>query len=825
MSAGRTDELAVVVTDWPAAWQQPGLFALGLTGVGMTATAAADTVLAGLLDPVADVAEGVQRLIDSEELRPARTLLERTGTSLTEEQRTELADRITRAAAAARTARQPRAHRLATRARALKLPADEEYWSLLASDSGREADGALDEWEEALDGEAAKRRTAIEKHFAGLHRDRIAIARACLKSGEYAVAEHVVTQTEHEQGWLGPASVSRPPRWPYRHSYDRVVEWFLGKAAAPADFAEHRPAPSDEQAWALVTALQDAYAELNQNSARVLADAFGHLIQDAPTIHRVRPSDNGGFTVELSCFVDARLPWLAPSWRTTLHIGTRLPEPGAEPLLWLPTSVDRPVLPQGVAVVEPHLLFSLLEPDGEGRSYPTQWRRMNMLRHVCAQLPFDQVVNLAEQDLGDEAGIRASLLWLFDVLGLCAAPEVADMVLFYTAAVPAALEAMLRELSRPRRPRDLVHEDLSRLRNDPDATRAVRAAVFAPLNDDMPARVVCGALLGAAARLGTDRVSIRRLDAELDDLTMLLMEEYEREGERPRNLALERIDIDNTLTRVENAGLAERRGDDVVLPGAGLVSLIAGDEAIADTVRVLRRLHENLDEAEELARLLLLSRTERQNKHVKKGFLYALDQLRGRQAVTGDPVERRAIEDQITALDELVADCTAIESGDVEHAVRTTTFDFVGLARSLMQAQRPTGRVEVEVVDRTEGDGDVTARRLLVQLTLSDLILNATQAMDEVKSPRRAVRITVRHQDTATERFLVADVEDSGPGFGNTDRTELDRVRKANGMPGGEGLQHALRALEACRGKLERIQGNSPDLGGAHLRVWLPLAM
>jgi hypothetical protein len=261
-----------------------------------------------------------------------------------------------------------------------------------------------------------------------------------------------------------------------------------------------------------------------------------------------------------------------------------------------------------------------------------------------------------------------------------------------------------------------------------------------------------------------------------------------------------------------------------VLPGPGLVSLIAGAEATADTVQVLRRLHENLDEAEELARLLLLSRTERQNQHVKKGFLYALDQLRGRLAQTGDPVERGALQDQILALDELVADCTAIENGDVEHAVRTTTFDFVVLARSLVQAQRPTGRVEVEVVDRTEGNGDVTARLLLVQLTLSDLILNATQAMDAAESPLRAVRMTVGHQDTATERFLVVDVEDSGPGFGNTDRTELDRLRRAKGMPGGEGLQHAVRNMEACRGKLERLQGSSPDLGGAHLRIWLPLA-
>ncbi|MFJ8906478.1 hypothetical protein ACIRG8_15320 [Streptomyces sp. NPDC102359] len=825
MSETPPDELTAMIMDWPMAWRQPGLFALGLTGTGLTASGAADAVLEGLLLPVADPAGGVQRLIDSQDFRTARALLERACSGLTEGQRAELADRIDRAVAATRSELQPRVHRLAARATALGLSADEDYWSLLAHDSGEEARSALDEWETELDDAVAARRQGIEDRSGQLHPEQLVVALACLDSGEYDLAERVAAQPAYEPGLAGPASVSRPPRWPYgRHPSARVVEWFLGAAAAPADFGEHRPVHSDEHAWALLNAVHQAHGALDEACARRLADAFGHLVQDAPAIHRVQRTNDGGFTVELSCFVDSRLPWLSLSWRTTLHIGPEPPLPGTEPRLWLPTSDDRVEPPEGVAVVEPHFLFSLLTLDGEGRVRPTQWRRMNVLRHVSAQLPFDRVASLADQDLGDGTGTKAELLWLFDLLGLRAAPEVADMVLYYSAAVPAALEALLAELSRARRPRDLGHEDLTALRNSPEAARVLRQAVFAPLRDDVPAQVVCGALFGGAARLGTDRVSAEQLEVELEDLTMLLMEEYERERLRPRNLPLERIDADSALTRLENEGLVQRSGVDVVLPGTGLVSLLSGEETVTDTVKALRRLHENLDQAEELARLLLVSRTERSHQHVKKGHLYALEQLQSRLAKASDPVERSAVQAQVTAQEELIGDLNAMEKGDVERAVRTTTFDMLVLAESLAEAQRAAGQVQAEVVDRTDGESGVTARRLLVQLTLNDLLLNAAQAMDAAQSARRTVRITVGRRDTATERFLVADVEDSGPGFGNADRTALDRIRRANGMPGGEGLVHAQRNMEACRGRLEQIREPSVDLGGAHLRLWLPLA-
>ncbi len=632
------DELTAMIMDWPMAWRQPGLFALGLTGTGLTASGAADAVLEGLLLPVADPAGGVQRLIDSQDFRTARALLERACSGLTEGQRAELADRIDRAVAATRSELQPRVHRLAARATALGLSADEDYWSLLAHDSGEEARSALDEWETELDDAVAARRQGIEDRSGQLHPEQLVVALACLDSGEYDLAERVAAQPAYEPGLAGPASVSRPPRWPYgRHPSARVVEWFLGAAAAPADFGEHRPVHSDEHAWALLNAVHQAHGALDEACARRLADAFGHLVQDAPAIHRVQRTNDGGFTVELSCFVDSRLPWLSLSWRTTLHIGPEPPLPGTEPRLWLPTSDDRVEPPEGVAVVEPHFLFSLLTLDGEGRVRPTQWRRMNVLRHVSAQLPFDRVASLADQDLGDGTGTKAELLWLFDLLGLRAAPEVADMVLYYSAAVPAALEALLAELSRARRPRDLGHEDLTALRNSPEAARVLRQAVFAPLRDDVPAQVVCGALFGGAARLGTDRVSAEQLEVELEDLTMLLMEEYERERLRPRNLPLERIDADSALTRLENEGLVQRSGVDVVLPGTGLVSLLSGEETVTDTVKALRRLHENLDQAEELARLLLVSRTERSHQHVKKGHLYALEQLQSRLAKASDP--------------------------------------------------------------------------------------------------------------------------------------------------------------------------------------------
>ncbi|WP_158933523.1 hypothetical protein [Streptomyces sp. NRRL S-1868] len=837
MSALEAEVLASVLADWPDAWRHPTLFALSAQGAPTDAATAADALLTDLMEPATEPADCFGRLVDAGEFAAARALLAQPGTGLSG----ELAGRIDRAVAAARNRLQPRAHHLETQARALNVSAGEGTWSALLSRSRREAEAELDRLAAHLATAAEERRAAVEAYFPELDEERARIARACLESGEYAVAEQVATQPEPETWLDAPATVPRPSWWDYpQHADEEALRWFTGEAPAPPDFGQHLPAPGDTQGRELIDALHEVYAGLTAQSAQRLAAALDALVSDVPV--RYRPQQAGdGFSVELCGFTDRRFPWLALPGRLPLHIGAEPPADDRSPQLWLPTSAYRPPeLPPGTALLEPRQLFVLVEPDSAGRAPNTQWRRVNLLRQVCARLPFAHVVDVAGVDLGDEADTRAALLWILDLLGFRTSPEVPDMALYYTAAVPQALAAVVRELSRTLgRPGRLTHEHLSGLRTSPEAVRAVRDAVFGLL-DDLPARVVLGALLGRAAQLGGARVPAEALLDELDDLAVLVMEECEREGSREPDLRPERIDVDGALERIEAAGLAEPDQDTApdgpdtgpgaapaapatVLPGQGLVALLAGEELTGWTVRELRRLHEDRDRVEEHARLVLLNRTTRQNEHARKGYEFAREQLLERLERTAEPAEREVLRRRIEALRQRIAEHEAIGRRDVEALVQSATFDLVALVREFTESQQHAGRATVEIVDETRGSSLVTATPVLVRLTLDDLVLNAAQAMDAADSPRRTVRITVRHQDTATERFVVADVEDSGPGFGNADRSALDLVRRRNGMPGGEGLRHAQRNLEACRGGLERLPDRSA-LGGAHLRIRLPQA-
>ncbi|MFC6089072.1 hypothetical protein [Saccharothrix lopnurensis] len=804
-----------VVAEWPQAWRQPGLLALASRGEADRATAAR-AVLDGILHPVVDVADGVQRLIELGEFAAARALMGRSPSVLSAEHAGELGERLERAVGAASNRLGERAHRLRIRAAAVGQAVD-PAWADLLADSATAAERELDEFEKFVDAVADDRVTAIRARFPELDRERVLIAEACLRGGEYDVAESVVTHSD-ESTWLSlPATVPHLGGWAYADEpADSVLGWYLRQEESPADFEQCLPFKTDTKAWSLIRALHDVHDELTEESARELGRAIDDLVNDIPVNHRARAAGSG-YDVELRGLVDPRFSWLALPKRLTLHIGPTRPAVGGTKV-WLPVGGTDPEPAAGLAVLEPSVLFQLLDPAG-AHLQSTPNRRVALLRHVCAQLAFDQVVDIAGADLGSGADTRATLLWVLDLLGLVISPEVPDMVVYLSAGMPEAMAAIIRELCRIVGPaEELAHEDLVRLRDDTEAVRAVTEAVFGPVADHLDACVVYGALLGRAARLGVASVTPDQLDAELDELTLLLMEAHEKSGERDRDFPIGRIDLAAAGNVLRDAGLLGP-GAEYELPGQGLVALLGRPGLTEATTAWLTRFHKERDDLEDNTRLMLRSRTSWHYEHARKGHLYALAQL---TASLGVGVDNAGLRERIRAQQALIDEFTAIEKGDIDALLHSSVFDFAGLAREIADGQRKIRDLDFEVVE-PDGTTSVTAIKVLVHLTLSDLYLNALQAMEAAESRTRRIRVTLRYEDSETQRYLLADIEDSGPGYGRADRSRLDEIRKTYGMSGGEGMRHAKANLAACRGRLERMP-DSADLGGACLRVRLPLA-
>ncbi|WP_370945369.1 hypothetical protein AB5J62_40790 [Amycolatopsis sp. cg5] len=804
-----------LVAEWAQAWRQPDLLALASRGEVDSATAAR-TVLDGILRPVTNVADGAQRLIDLGEFAAARTLIKRARSVLSTERAGELGERVERAVGAASNRLGERAYRLRVRAATVGQTAD-LGWAELLKDSRTAAERELDEFEKSVDIVAGKRVAAIRARLPELDRDRALIVEACLRGGEYDVAESVLAHSD-EAAWLNlPATVPHLGGWVYADEpAHAVLSWYIRQAEAPADFEQRLPFKTDTKAWGVIRALSDVHEQLTEESARVLGSAIDDLVNDTPVNHRAR-AVGSGYDVELRGLVDPRFPWLALPNRLTLHIGATRPKVDGTKV-WLPIGNDEPEPGAGVVILKPSVLFQLLDPAG-AHLQTAHNRRVALLRHVCAQLGFDQVVDLAGADLGDGADTRAVLLWMLDLLGLVVSPEVPDMVVYLSAGLPEALAAIVRELCRiVGSAKTLAHEDLIRLREDPESVAAVTEAVFAQVADHLDACVVYGALLGRAARLGVAAVTLDQLNAELENLTLSLMEAHEKSGERDRDFPVERIDIAAAASVLEDAGLLET-GAEYVLPGQGLVALVGRSGLTEATAEWLARFHKDRDELEDNTRLMLRSRTSLHYEHAKKGHLYALEQLTATLNAGLDNVELR---DRIKAQQALINDFTAIEKGDIDALLHSTVFDFAELAREIADGHRKTRNLDFEVV-KPDGPTAVTAIKVLVHLTLSDLYLNALQAMEAAKSQPTRIRVTLRYEDSDTQRYLLADIEDSGPGYGKADRSRLDELRRTYGMSGGEGMRHAKANLTACRGQLERMP-DSVDLGGACLRVRLPLA-
>ncbi|WP_067178150.1 sensor histidine kinase [Microtetraspora niveoalba] len=811
-----------VVRDWPGLWRHPDL-AAALTR-DEDRPDLAGLLLRGLADPLT-VEESAGRLIAGGEFATAEELHQRA--RLAASAAKEIADRLDRARASAAVRIDHDVAALRRRAAGAGVPLEADVRGLTEAAWRRLGDaeamlGELDATVRALEEEATRElRRSLAARAAGLdQRDRAVRAwmessEACVQAREFETARALIGDGPlHRHADTEPRLVPRlREAWPYdEDDLETIMSWYFDPAApCPPGFAVWRPAEDDAAAWALLGALRDAARDVNRDSAGALLGALHELLG---TDHPWLELDDAGHGVmtRISLPDNPRLPCLSFLGRRGLATWVSNPRrphgpPPCDdgPLLWISPSVrghhviaDR-ASTRGVAMLDAAFLLRLAAPL-DGRRVEPPVRLVNLLRAVCARLSPDQVMNWREAARHSR---RHHLSWLLHLLGVSADGVTVDAVRYETGGSPAVLRGLLNEaLPEPRhdRPRAMTL-DLALLNElrERDAWRTAAAAeLLAPHAGDR----VAMALLWTAADFDDDEFTLGDLCQGLRSITEAEVAEVVAESELP-----------GAAESLVRAGLFERApGGRLRLPQNGIRRLLAerrpGHVPRDQAVLAARDVYEDYRDTAARRIAGVGDRIVRMIGHKMNGrravLRSALEDGRAEQALS--------VVDSLPSIHELYARATA-----PERPCRLTEI----LRNPLSVAQGDSeGMLRCEL---TGGDGMfVHANPWLLGECFFNLFDNARLAVRETGREFGTIRVTVAVRADAPD-LCVIDVEDSGVGLSAEDQERLARGDRFSTHGGsGVGFRTARSWFRAFRGRLE-IAGRSAALGGAHLRVTLPL--
>lgn len=129
----------------------------------------------------------------------------------------------------------------------------------------------------------------------------------------------------------------------------------------------------------------------------------------------------------------------------------------------------------------------------------------------------------------------------------------------------------------------------------------------------------------------------------------------------------------------------------------------------------------------------------------------------------------------------------------------TPLADLVALAEEAVGTERVTYPGELEV-SWPDTPILISGNRVTVRRIIANLLSNATRAA----GPQGRVRIEIGYD----QGWALLVIDDSGPGFG--------RIEEGGGL----GLRAVARSVDGSAGRIEYGRGS---LGGAGVRLWLPL--
>jgi signal transduction histidine kinase len=846
---GRMTQLEdALVGSWAERWRYMDLviaLASGDEHPGVTTLApeiTAEAVVKGLSEPSMDLADALGQLIEQGEFAAADSLLddELLSATLPVGAAGDLRRRLQAARVEGEREAARRVHELRTRARRAGAPeADVRAPGDVAQAwERRQADGEalLEAWAEwVVLAERTRQEEAEERlrPFEADHPRYVEVVRACVEAGEYPVVGRLLDQGPDSDFDAGPLVVDQVTRtWPYPTPPEEALEWYFESVQVPRGFRTRWCPPRDDEAgWALLRALRHLWQDQSEASVATVADSLD-LLMDHVQRHRA-VAEAGGVRVALHELSDRHVPWLRLPSHLPLWVGPQDWAPPSDeiPAVWLGADGKTIQAPPGVAVVDAAFLLNLVAPDRHGPPLSPSARRINLLREICRQLPLAQVVgNRAEFDPGDEP--RDALAWLFDMLGLRAALGVFDAILYDTAGRPAALSAAVEAFAEPVGERGAVTmDDLKRWRQDAERIGVLRERVLAELAGDPEALLlVCMAIYEFGDTPGEVFLP--------GDLT----EGLEEVGNRlpdPRQLPelLPDSAIVAALNRAAAAGWLWYRGPEgerYELQGPGLIALLSGDYLRDRATEILARMATEQAALQDVIEARKDVLTTHSRRHLRRNYVGTLRSLVRSLATADLPDQQR---DKVAYQAEVQIDRLAmsleIEQQDYAALLRARPFAIMEVLDELSRTATRLWKVNVRVA---EGAAVGSARpervrvlgsRMLVDQALENLVINASQAAKRVGIHPVSVGLGVDLvDDERGDRWVVIDVEDSGPGIPDDIRGKIQQGEPCTTRPdgdGGQGLEHVRKIVSYCRGKFDLLPDPSP-LGGAHFRVWLPPA-
>jgi signal transduction histidine kinase len=637
---------------------------------------------------------------------------------------------------------------------------------------------------------------------------------ALLAAREYEAARRVL---DEGPGGLSVLPVEQPVEsWPWTSAEtDEILGWFgPGRAYAPPRLRLQYVL--DETGEKLLRAIGEVAAAADTGPG-TLAEAIQELIgvEGVPAQVRRLPEEMSEFTLRIPD--DLRLPPLTVTGRVGIPvvIGDRKPSARAARLTtWLSTRV-RERKDHGVLTLDLSDLLSLLQaerPRG-GRPRSPASRRMGLIRVICCQLPVGDV--LAPNAFAGTAhgDLRSQVWWLLHAFGVSPDGVAVDTLLEETGEQPGVLVPALHyavQYAREQGFARLQPETFTRLRTSLEYRAAVTARIEAELGDEAAAALYTIVFFKAADDL---RAALDTVAADAG-----LTAPVDRLVDVPRALDLLRRcrylatdDAGNTVLCESGVTRQLRRADAHELAKRTLARLAPvpdpkaySDPASVPTSEEVRRL--------QFQRWLAEIEVHHERRRAERA------EERTRELLGGPDTEERILKDR-----RLREERQKVEDWSTERVA----IDLIATCRDVAREVESYSH-GVEILPPVGAPVTVTGSRMALRIALHNLISNAQLEVEKHNPPDArevAVSVLVPASDPG---YAWVDIEDNGPGMPAEVKRLMARgeawVPSTRHQSHGQGLVGARELLRLLAGTLEVPDEPSAILGGAHVRIRLPLA-
>jgi len=636
---------------------------------------------------------------------------------------------------------------------------------------------------------------------------------ALLAAREFETAQQVLVAGP---GGLSVLPVEQPVQeWPWTYAgLGEILGWFgAARAFAPPRLREEYVV--DETGDKLLRALgQLAAAE--PGAPALLADAIQELIgiEGVPAVTRELP--DGGHELILRIPDDLRLPPMTINGRgggLRMVIAEGRPEyPADELVVWLSTRV-RERKEHGVITLDLSDLLGLLQAERRhsGRPRSASSRRMGLIRAICRQLPVTDAIANDAFATTPRDHLRPQVWWLLHAFGISPDGLAVDTLLEESGARSQVLVHALHFAIRYAREQGFARlepETFTLLRTSSQYRDAVREDIEAELGDEAAAALFTAVFFTAADDL---RSALDTIAADAG-LTTPVEQLVHVPSVLDRLRRLDYLTVDPTGATVPRE--------------CGITRLLRRDEAAHQLAKqALSKLASALAETAGTASIEVEVQNEQFLRRLAEMQLHH-EQRRARRAE--ERTRELLGETETETAARILNDRTLREERQKVEVWRNerVLIDLTDTCRNIAREVESFSHC-VDILPPAAPTVLITGSRMALRIALDNLICNAQLAAEENPPSERAVSVAVS-LPSADPGHVWVDIEDNGPGMPREIQRLLadgmSRLPSSRHRGNGEGLVGARELLRLLSGSLEVLAEPSAELGGAHVRVRLPVA-